>query len=378
MLDVAVLGGGLIGCAIARELARDGRRVALFERGRVGSEASAAAAGMLGVQAETDDDVALRLGIESRRLYPAWIDSLCEETGVAVEFWRTGTIAVAFNAAEETALAARMARQHAAGATSERLGPRQLLALEPQLSRGVRSGVLLPLDGRVDNVALTAALARAAAAAGCAVREGEEVKSVIAERGRIVGIATAAGRVTCDTVVNAMGAWSPRVRGVTALPIEPVRGQIAVVQAVRPPLRHAIASPRAYAVARRDGRVLLGSTWESTGFAKRVTADGVAWILRGALELAPDIRRLPLVQAWAGFRPVSADGRPIVGPDPAVRGYYVASGHGRNGVLLAPLTARLIAARLRGERDRWVEPLGLERFMRAPATPRVDPLGADR
>jgi glycine oxidase len=378
MLDVAVLGGGLIGCAIAREVARDGRRVALFERGRVGSEASAAAAGMLGVQAETDDEVALRLGIESRRLYPAWLDALRDETGIAVEFWRTGTIVVAFNAAEETALAARTARQLAAGASSERLVPRQLIALEPQLSRGVRSAVLLPLDGRVDNVALTAAVARAAAAAGCAVREGEEVKAVIAEGGRIVGITTAGGRVACDTVVNAMGAWSPRVRGVTALPIEPVRGQIAVLQGTRPPFRHAIASPRAYAVARRDGRVLLGSTWESTGFAKRVTADGVASILRGALELAPDLRRLPLVQAWAGFRPVSADGRPIVGPDPAVRGYYVASGHGRNGVLLAPLTARLIAAHLRGERDRWVEPLGLERFIAAPAAPRVDPVGTDR
>lgn len=374
MLDVAVLGGGVIGCAVARELARAGRRVAVFERGRIGGEASAAAAGMLGVQAETDDDTMLRLGTESRQLFPEWLDALRDETGVAVEFWRTGTLVVAFNGAEESALAARVARQRAAGAASERLAPRQLWAFEPALSRRVRGGVLFPLDARVDNVALTQALARAAAAAGCVLREGEEVKAVVAERDRIAGIATATGRIACDAVVNAMGAWAGRVRGTTALPVQPVRGQIAVVQARRPPFRHAVCSARAYAVARRDGRVLLGSTREAAGFAKRVTAGGLASILGAALELAPGLGALPLVDAWAGLRPGSADGRPIIGADPAVRGYYVASGHDRNGVLLAPLTARLIGALLRGERNPWQDALGLERLTRAPDGSHVDPL----
>jgi glycine oxidase len=362
---VAVLGGGVIGCAVARELARAGMRVALFERTRIGAEASAAAAGMLGVQGETDDEVMLRLGLESRRLFPELLEALHAETGMAVEYWRTGTLYLAFNGAEEAALAARRAWQAAAGADAEGLAPRQVWALEPAVSRRVRSGVLFPLDGRVDPVALTQGLARAAGAAGCALREGEDVKAVVAEHGRIAGVTTASGRVACDAVVNAMGAWAGRVRGTTPLPVQPVRGQMAVVQAARPPFRHAVYSARGYAVARRDGRVLLGSTREAVGFDKRVTAGGISAILDAALELAPGLGALPLTGAWAGLRPGSTDGRPIVGADPAVHGYYVATGHYRNGVLLAPITARLVGALLHGEHSPWQEVLGLERFASA-------------
>ena len=223
-------------------------------------------------------------------------------------------------------------------------------------------------------MALTRRLACAAAAAGCALREGEEVKAVVAERDRIAGIATANGRVACDAVVNALGAWAGRVRGTTALPVQPVRGQIAVVRAPRPPFRHAVCSARAYAVARRDGRVLLGTTRGEAWVAERVTAGGLAAIFGAALELAPGLGALPLVDAWAGLRPGSADGRPIIGADPALRGYYVASGHDRNGVLLAPLTARLIGALLRGERNPWQDALGLERLSHATDGSRVDPL----
>ena len=367
MFEVAVLGGGVIGCAVAYTLARAGRRVAVFERARIGAEASSAAAGMLGVQAETDDEVMLRLGLESLRLYPALLESLRAETGMAVEFWRSGTLYVAFNGVDEAALEARRAWQRAAGVSSERLSPHQVWTLEPLVSRRVRSGALFPLDARVDSAALTRALGRAAGAAGCVLREEEEVKSVVAEQGRVVGIATAKGRVACDAVVNAMGAWAGRVRGTTPFPVHPVRGQMAVVWSPRVPFRHAVYSARAYAVARRDGRVLLGSTREAVGFDKRVTAGGVGTILGAALELAPALGELRLSDSWSGLRPGSGDGRPIVGADPAVRGYYVASGHYRNGVLLAPVTAQLIGALLRGERGPWHDLLGLERFAAAPA-----------
>jgi len=362
MLEVAVLGGGVIGCAIARELAHAGMRVALYERSRIGAEASSAAAGMLGVQGETDDDEMLRLGMESRRLYDALLAVLPAEAEMPIEFWRSGTLYVAFNRGEEAAIDARCTRQRLAGAQSERLVPRQLWALEPALSRRVRAGVLYPLDAHIDSRALTQALARAARRAGCSVREGEEVKSVVAEHGRIAGIVTAAGRIACDAVINALGAWAGRVRGTTPLPVQPVRGQIAVVQAPRPTFRHAVYSARAYAVARRDGRVLLGSTREAVGFDKRVTAGGVAAILDAVLELAPGLGALPLVDAWAGLRPGSGDGRPIVAADPAVRGYYVATGHYRNGVLLAPITAQVMRALVSGDTTPWSGVLGLERF----------------
>jgi glycine oxidase len=189
---------------------------------------------------------------------------------------------------------------------------------------------------------------------------------------------TANGRVACDAVVNALGAWAGRVRGTTPLPVRPVRGQMVVVQAARAPFRHAVYSPRAYAVARRDGRVLLGSTREPVGFDKRVTAGGVAAILYAACELSPQLGTLPLTDAWAGLRPGSDDGRPIVGADPAVQGYYVASGHYRNGVLLAPITAQLIAASVRGERTPWHDALGIERFTAAAAPNVLTPPAALR
>ncbi len=366
MFDVVVLGGGLIGCASARLLARSGLRVAVIERRRCGSEASGAAAGMLGVQSESDDALMLELSRASSRLYPPLLEALREETGLAVEFWREGTVQAALTAADEAELAARRDWLLAAGTPVEWLSARQLRTLEPVLNPRVRGGLLLPLDARLDNVALTAALARAAVAAGCVLREEEEVRSVVVERGAVAGVVTSAGRIACGAVVNAMGAWAARVRGMTPLPIEPVRGQIAVLQAGRPPCRHALASCRGYAAARRDGRVLLGSTQERAGFRKRVTAGGLAGILAHALELAPAFGRLPLVASWAGLRPGSADGRPIIGPDPAVRGYLVATGHFRNGVLLAPLTAELVAGALRGERSPWADALAVDR--RTPAT----------
>lgn len=362
MLDVAVLGGGVIGCAVARELARAGLRVALYERGRIGGEASGAAAGMLGVQGETADDVMLRLGLESRRLYPELLGALRRETGMTVEFWRQGTLYLAFSGGDAARLRERQALQQAAGVASDSLTPRQILALEPQVNRRVRMGALFPLDARVDSVALTQALARAAAAAGCALRQGEDVKSVVAEHGRIAGVLTTSGRVACGAVVNTMGAWAGHVRGTTALPIRPVRGQIAVVQATRPPFRHAVYSSRGYAVARRDGRILLGSTYEGVGFDKHVTAGGLATIIGAALELSPALGSLPLSDAWAGLRPATTDGRPIIGADPAVQGYYIATGHYRNGILLAPLTARMVAALVRGEPHPWQALLGVERF----------------
>ncbi len=362
MFDVAVLGGGLIGCATARLLARARLRVALFERGRIGGEASGAAAGMLGVQGESADEAALRLGLASRALYPALLDALADETGERVEFWRQGTLGVAFTPVDTAQLERRLAMLAAAGAPAEALSVRRLRTLEPELSHGARGGALFPLDGRLDPAALTAVLARAAVAAGCTLYAGEEVRSVVVERGAVAGVVTASRRVACSAAVNAMGAWAGRVRGMTPLPVQPVRGQIAVLQAARPPLRHALRTVRGYAVARRDGRVLLGSTREAVGFRKQVTAGGLGDVLAAGVELAPGFARLPLVASWSGLRPATADGRPIVSLDPLVRHYVVATGHDADGVLLAPLSAELAAGLLRGERSEWDQVLSMDRF----------------
>lgn len=366
MLDVAVLGGGLIGCAIARHLARGGLRVGLFERRRVAAEASGAAAGTLAVQSESADPAALRLALRSRALYPPLLASLRDEVGARVEWSRTGTVCVAFSAADEARLHDRLGMLAAEGAPAEWLSARHVRAVEPGIGPAVRSGVLCPLDARVDPPALTAALAQSAAAAGCVVYAGEDLRSVVVERGAVAGVVTDTRRIACHAAVNAMGAWAGRVRGMTPLPVQPVRGQIAVVRAERPPFRHAVVSARGYAVPRRDGRVLLGSTREAAGFRKRVTAGGLAAILANALELAPGLGALPLLDSWSGLRPGSADGRPIVGRDPAVRNYIVATGHDRDGVLLAPVTAELVAGMLRGEVSEWDEALSVARFAQSP------------
>lgn len=360
--EIVVVGGGLIGCAVARELARGGAHVALFERHRVGAEASGAAAGMLGVQGETESEDLLRLGAESRALYDAVLPALEEESGRSVEFWRQGTLYLCFTAEDQEQLEERRTWQGAAGFDSELLSAERALKREPALNRRLCCAGLFRRDARLDNVALTRAYAAAAAAAGCSVREGAEVRAIAVERGRVVGVEVDGGRVACDAVVNAAGAWAGRLALATPLPVVPVRGQMASLLAPRAPFRHAIYSARGYAVSRRDGRVLLGSTRERVDFDKRVTGGGMRKILRAALELSPALGKMPLHETWAGLRPATPDGLPVVGRDDAVQGYVVAAGHYRNGVLLTPITARLVVSLLRGETDPWHQRLRPDRF----------------
>lgn len=363
--DAVVVGGGVIGCAIARDLARAGYAVTLLERGKIGAEASAAAAGTLGVQSETENELMLQMAGASRRLFPTVIEALANETGSAVEFCRDGTLYLCFTAEDEETLETRRRWQQELGFSSERLTRSRVLAIEPHIARRVRSAVLFPDDGRVDGAALTLAYARAARRAGCDGQEGVEVRRIAVESGRVSGVETTSGRLACDLVINAAGAWAGALVAGTALPIEPVRGQIVVLQAEKPLLRHAVYSPRGYAVGRRNGRILLGTTREQVGFEKRVTASGALGILAAAFELSSALRQLSVCEAWAGLRPAAPDRLPIIGRDPAVTGYYVATGHYRNGILLAPLTAALVLGLLRGEVHPWLEALRPERFAHA-------------
>lgn len=367
--DIVIVGGGIVGCAVARALALRGDQVALFERATAGGESSSAAAGMLGVQAETEHEAMLRLGARSRRLYPNVLAALRAETGLEVEFWPAGTLYLCFDEDDERALAQRRAWQEAAGFASDVLDRAQTVRLEPNVSKRARSAALFREDARVDAAALTAAYGRAAVRAGATLFEREAVRGIAVEGGRVVGLETDARRVACAVVVNTSGAWAGALAVGRPLPIEPVRGQIIVLRASKPPFRHAIYSRRGYTVARRDGRVLLGSTREKVGFEKRVTADGVQRILRAGIELSLELRGLPFVEAWCGLRPAAPDGLPIIGADSTVAGYYVACGHYRNGVLLAPITAELVCGLIDGRSDAALAALTLERFAVDAATP---------
>ncbi|HEX8707900.1 MAG TPA: glycine oxidase ThiO [Pyrinomonadaceae bacterium] len=368
--DVVVVGGGVIGLSIARSLAVKGAgRVALFERARPGAEASFAAGGMLAPQAEANRaDPFFELACASRDLYPEFARALCEETGVDIELERTGTLYLAFTENDEEELARRSRWQRRAGLLVEELSAEEARRLEPCISTEVRSALRFPLDVQVENRLLVAALTASIERHGVRLLAGINVGSVVVERGQVEGVETSGGRFSAPVVIVAGGAWTSQVRlagarSVQPVRVEPVRGQMLCFEA-RPRLaRHVIYSPRGYIVPRMDGRLLAGSTTERAGFDKSVTAEGVALIKRHAAEIAPALRALPLADSWAGLRPRTADELPVLGAAADVRGLYYATGHYRNGILLAPLTGELVAEQvLTGRSAPLMEAFSPDRF----------------
>lgn len=355
--DAVIVGGGVIGLSIARALARRGAgRVCLIERARLGAEASHAAAGMLAAQAEANRaDAFLSLSCASRDLYPAMASALLEETGVSIELERTGTLYLAFTEEDERELTNRYEWQREAGLRVEALTAAEARRLEPCISPNVRRALKFPLDAQVENRRLVAALSLAVERAGVRVLTGTNVESLLIERERVTGVETSRGNIAAPVVVLAGGAWTSFIRrqdkGEAAAPvgIEPVRGQMLCFEANPRPFAHVIYSPRGYVVPRLDGRVLAGSTTEHAGFDRSVTGGGIHTITGNAIEIAPIIGRLPLMDAWAGLRPRAlADELPVLGQSSETRGLYYATAHYRNGILLAPITGELIADEITG------------------------------
>ncbi|HZG51457.1 MAG TPA: glycine oxidase ThiO [Pyrinomonadaceae bacterium] len=359
--DAVVVGGGVIGLAVARELARGGAEVVLVERGAAaGAESSWAAAGMLAPQVEADRaDEFFKLAVAGRDAYPAFARELEEESGVSIELDRTGTLYLAFDEADEAECERRFRWQTRAGLAVERLTAGEVRALEPQVSARVRSALRFPLDGQVENRRLTSALVKACTARGVRIAAHTEVRAIKVEGGRATGVETSRGATRASSVVVAGGAWSSRLRldvsaardgcdeaRVAAPRVEPVRGQMlcyAPAAAGSPLIRHVVYSPRGYLVPRRDGRLLAGTTTEHAGFDKSLTDAGRETIERHAREIAPAARALVLSDAWAGLRPRAADEWPVLGALADVPNLFYATGHYRNGILLAPLTGALVA-----------------------------------
>jgi len=347
--EVIVIGGGVIGLAVARALALRGvRDVLLIERGSLGAEASSAAAGMLAPQAEANRaHEFFYLTCRSRDMYSAFAAALLDETGIDIELETAGTFYLAFTEHDADELQKRYEWQTKAGLPIEKLSAEAVRQLEPAVNENVRAALKFPLDTQVENRRLISALVATNERLGVRLETGTAVASLKIERDRISGIETSRGFISTDAVVIAGGAWSSLLgAGDKALPqlrIKPVRGQMLCFQPSLPLARHVIYSPRGYLVPRRDGRLLAGSTTEHAGFEKQVTAAGVQSILAAALEISPQIASLPLTDAWAGLRPRAADTLPVLGPCAEIAGVYYATGHYRNGILLAPITGELIA-----------------------------------
>ncbi|MDX6403701.1 MAG: glycine oxidase [Blastocatellia bacterium] len=360
--EVIIAGAGVIGLTIARALAQRGiREIVLIERGRPGAEASWAAAGILAPQVEVDhQDDFFQLACASRDLYPEFADALKDETGVDVELDKTGTLCVGFDSNDEDQLRRRYEWQQRAGLKVESLTGDEARRLEPCISPEVTCGLRFPRDFQVENRRLIDALVRANEELGIQLLMGSSVSSIRVEQKRVRGVATSNGSIDAAIVVLAAGAWNSLIDapGLPSIQIEPVRGQMLCF-AARPQIaRHVIYSSRGYLVPRRDGRVLAGSTAEHVGFDKRITDDGVAAIKAMGLEIAPGLSALSLIDSWAGFRPRAKDGLPVLGPSAQIEGLFYATGHYRNGILLAPITGKVIADAIVD----GVMPAGLDAF----------------
>jgi glycine oxidase len=347
--EVVIIGGGVIGLSIARALTLRGvSEVMLLERASLGAEASFAAGGILAPQAEADQaDEFFNLACNSRDMYPAFAATLLEETGIDIELDAAGTLYVSLTEHDEAEIERRYEWQTRAGLSVEKLTKEEARRLEPCISENIRGALSFPLDIQVENRRLLVALIAANEKHGVRLITNTTVASVRIEHGRVAGVETSRGFVSTRRVVVAAGSWTsfitasdvalPRVR------IEPVRGQMVCLEANPRIARHVLYSPRGYLVPRADGRLLAGSTSEHAGFEKHVTASGLHSILSRALEIAPAISGLPVTSTWAGLRPRAEDDLPVLGPCAEIEGLFYATGHYRNGILLAPLTGELIA-----------------------------------
>ena len=366
--DCIVIGGGIVGAATARALAARGRRVLLLDRAMPGSEASGASAGMLTPQIEVlADDPILPLAIAARGRYAELVPELDRRTGVNVGWAGGGSVQVALDEAEAKELQAQVGAQCALGLRAEWLDRAALTRRHPGIGPAALGALLAPDDARVNNVTLTAALLADAVRYGAEVVDHEEVTGIVTAAARVTAVTTARGRYATAAAVVAAGAWSPALRGLPrSLPIEPVRGQIAVVTwpAGEPP--GVLFGHHVYIVPRGE-EAILGSTMEMAGFAKDITPGGLGRIFTGTADLLPALAEQRILRTWAGLRPMTPDACPMIGPDPDVAGLWYATGHGRKGVLLGPLTGEIIRDLMLDGKTAWdLTPCSVTRFDKRP------------
>ncbi len=341
--DVVVAGAGIVGCSIARELAAAGLRVLVVERDAVGAGSSRAAAGLLAPQIEaTGPGPLLELGLAARQQFPALVEELRAETGIDPGYRRGGTLALAFDDMEAQRLDAAVGWQHAAGLPYERVAGAAVGSLEPAVAPGVRSGILFPADHQVDNVALVRALAASAARRGARFSFGRPVIGIESSGRDFTGLRLEGDRVAAGIGVLAAGCWTSKLEGLPdPIPVRPVRGQMAQLEADPRLIGRAILDGPHYLVPRGDGRILAGSTLEDAGYTGGVTAGGLGAILAAASRIVPALAAAPIRETWSGLRPGTPDDLPIIGAS-SLRGLFHATGHYRNGILLGPITGSLL------------------------------------
>jgi glycine oxidase len=345
--DVVIVGGGIIGGAVALELAQRGLRVAVLDRQEMMQEASWAAAGMLSPAPDCPAAIPLvPLGRASLSLYPRFVEAVEEASGMRTGFRAGGAIEAIFHGDGERELSTLVAVHRGLGLACEPLPLDEAQKMEPALGREARAAAFLPDECSIEPRRLTAAVLAAAAEAGVELCPGREVVSISIDGKKCVGVRTSSGEnIAAAQVVLAAGCWSSQIAGAAPYaPTAPVRGQMAVLRNFGGPLRQVLRSERGYMVPRgleSPQMIVVGSTLENAGYEKRVTCGGIEKILAAANELAPELAKAEIAGTWCGLRPGTPDQLPILGPA-EIEGLVFATGHYRNGILLAPVTAKIV------------------------------------
>jgi glycine oxidase len=361
--DVVVIGAGLIGLAVAFELAERGAAVRVVDRSVPARAASWAAAGMLAPYTEgVRNQALLRLCAASLQEYPAFVERVVRASGIDPRLHLDGVVHAAFDDAHFEQLWRHAHALQTQGVWCGVLYREGVLVAEPWIGASVVGGILIGGEGCVDNRLLGRALLAACETHGVRI-EANSTVVVQCDRRRMLGIHTDRGFTSSRAAINACGAWAARVQGVPPQcvpPVEPVKGQMFALNAPAELVRRPTWVPDAYFVPRDDRRVLVGATVERVGYDGRVTAQGLHRLLDAALVAAPSLADFAVTETWAGLRPGTPDGLPFLGPTP-LEGLFVAAGHFRNGVLLAPATARLIADAVEGRAPSELADFSLDR-----------------
>jgi glycine oxidase len=345
MEHVIIIGAGVMGCSCGHRLLEAGFKVTLLEKSLPGAESSAAAAGILGAQSEVSETGPfLELCLASRARFGEYAKELEALTGISIDYESSGVLEVAMDPAEGRMAIGRAEWMLDRELRVEVLDREQAKKLEPALSDHIVGANYYPDDHQIDPIRLSRALAAAVARLGGTFKSGVQVLGLAIESGEVVGVETNQGRMSCDRVVIAGGAWSTNLAGLHGVRtlVKPMSGQIVQVE-TRPPLfRHVVYGFKGYIVPRADGRVLMGSTLEDRGFDKAVTLAGINRVTGMAMEMVPGLAEGRLTDTWAGLRPAPEDGKPLLGAAKEIAGLFFATGHYRNGILLTPITAEVI------------------------------------
>ncbi|HMD43101.1 MAG TPA: glycine oxidase ThiO [Candidatus Acidoferrum sp.] len=366
--DVVIAGGGVIGASIAFELASVGLAVALYDTNQPGKEASWASAGMISPAPENLGSIPyVPISLASVALYPEFIRNVEELSGIDVGYRQEGAIDALFDENVEEELSTVIALQHGVGLRAEALDGPQAREMEPALSGRIKAAIFRPDEASLDNRAFTNAVLKAAQSRGVKIFAGNGARSIWKENGRCKGLILRHGRVEAGSTIIAAGCFSAQIDGAAQYaPVFPAKGQMLALRCAPVEIRRMLWLEHTYLVPRNDGRIIAGSTIEHTGFDHSVTAGGIEKILSEVLQLAPGLEKAQIEETWAGLRPDSPDHLPILGPTD-VDGLLIATGHFRSGILLAPITARLMREWICSERVSvdW-ERFSPLRFLEAP------------